>query len=89
MSIIEQTLKTLASIDDAVSIELELDASIYGTDATRCAVNTPDSHSTVTIIPKRQNVIHISAKDPHARRLSLGLTLTKVLQTTIAPNSDK
>lgn len=89
ISTIEQTLKTLASVDEAAGIELDLDASIYGFDAVRCALDTPDNHCTVSVSPGTPTLIRLTPKDPRARRLSVGLALTKMLQIAIAAKNDE
>ena len=80
VSTIEQTLAKLASVDSAGGVELALDRSIYPPDVIERAVSALQPNPIASFTSLTADSIRITATDPHAARVAVGLALTLLLQ---------
>jgi hypothetical protein len=80
MLTIEQTLRTLAAVDSAPEIALQLDTSIYLVTAVRGLIEEPQKAYSIALQPGTTSVILIRPTDPLGARLSVGLALSDLLR---------
>jgi hypothetical protein len=87
-STIEQTLAKLASVDSAGGVELALDRSIYLPHVVDRAVTALRQNPVASITSITADSIRITAADPQAARLAVGLALTLLVQFAAASSSE-
>jgi hypothetical protein len=82
-STIEQTLATLASVDSSGAVELSLDPSIYSPHVVSQAAIALQDNPVASFTSTTPDSIRITAVDPKAARLAVGLALTLLLHSAV------
>ena len=80
MLTIEQTLRTLAAVDNAPEIALQLDTSIYPLAAIRELIAEQKKTYSIAFQPGSISVVLIRPTDSFGVRLSIGLALSDLLR---------
>lgn len=88
VSTIEQTLATLASVDSVGGVELTLDLSLYPPAVIDQAVSAFQRNPIASITSLTSDSIRITAIDPRAARLAVGLALSVLLQFATDTSTD-
>jgi hypothetical protein len=80
---IEPILRTLAAVDSQGSVELPWDRGIYSERVVQSTIAALQANPVASLATTQQSLM-ITARDPSAARLAIGLTLGLLLQFAAA-----
>ena len=81
----EQILRKLAAVDSDRSIELPWDRGIYSERVVQLTIDALQVNAVASLVTTQQS-FRITARDPKAARLAIGLTLSLLLQFAAGEN---